>query len=117
MEIDEIDRKGGHLYSLKKIDEIQGILIAEWDKQNALSTSYNKGVNVISVIDNCLGVAAIGLDITGVGLLSTIVAAPAVIAMEAVPIVIGLLRVAGKQAIKKMSLKIEKHEKIGCFIT
>ena len=64
------------------------------------------------MIDNCLGVAAIGLGITGVGLLSTIVAAPAVIRMEAVSIVMGLLRVVGNQAIKKMSLKIEKNEKI-----
>ena len=64
------------------------------------------------MIDNCLGVAAIGLRITGVGLLSTIVGAPAVIGMEAVSIVMGLLRVVGNQAIKKMSLKIEKHEKI-----
>ena len=93
MEIDEIDGKDGHVYRLKKIYEIQEILIAERDKRNALSTSQNKGVNVISVIDNCLGIAAIGLGITGVGLLSTIVAAPAVIGMEAVSIVMGLLRV------------------------
>ena len=32
--------------------------------------------------------------------------------MEAVSIVMGLLRVVGNRAIKKMSLKIEKHEKI-----
>ena len=76
MEIDEIDGKDGHAYRLKKIDEIQEILIAERNKRNALSTSYNKGVNAITVIDNYLGVAAIGLGITEVGLLSTIVAAP-----------------------------------------
>ena len=64
------------------------------------------------MIDNCLGVTAIGLGITGVGLLSTIVAASAVIEIEAVSIVMGLLRVVGNQAIKKMLLKIEKHEKI-----
>ena len=64
------------------------------------------------MIDNCLGVTAIGLDITGVDLLSTIVAAPAVIGMEAVTIVMALLRVVGNRAIKKMSLKIVKHEKI-----
>ena len=62
------------------------------------------------MIDNCL--VAIGLGITGVSLLSTIVAAPAVIGMEAVSIFMWLLRVVGNQAIKKMSLKIEKHEKI-----
>ena len=64
------------------------------------------------MIDNCLGVTKIGLDITGVGLLSTIVAASAVIGREAVSIVMGLLRVVGNHAIKKKSLKIEKHEKI-----
>ena len=64
------------------------------------------------MIDNCLGVTAIGLGITGVGLLSTIVAAPAVIGMEAVSIVMGLIRVVGNHSIKKMSLKIKKHEKI-----
>ena len=115
MEIDEIDSKDGHVYRLKKIDEIQEILISERNKRNALSTSYNKGVNVISVLDNCLGVAAIGLGITGVGVLSTIAAAPAVIGMEAVSIDMDFLRVVGNPVIKKMSLKIEKHEKIAMF--
>ena len=64
------------------------------------------------MIDNCLGVTAIGIGITGVGLLSTIDAAPGVIEIEAVSIVMGLLRVVGNRAIKKMSLKIEKHQKI-----
>ena len=64
------------------------------------------------MIDNCLGVTAIEFGITGVSLLSTIVAAPAVVGMEAVSLVMGLLRVVGNPAIKKMSLKIEKHEKI-----
>ena len=50
--------------------------------------------------------------VTGVGFFSIIVAAPAVIGIEAVSIVTGLLRVVGNQAIKKLSLKIEKHDKI-----
>ena len=112
MKIDEIDSKDGHIYRLKKIDEIQEILIAERDKRNELSIKYKRGFNVICVNDNCLGVAAIRLGITGVDLLSTIVAAPAVIGMEALTIVFGLLRAVGNQAIKKMSLKIEKHENI-----
>ena len=64
------------------------------------------------MIDNCLGVTAIGLGITGVGVLSTIVAAPAVIGMEAVSVVLRLFRVVGNRATEKLSLKIEKHEKI-----
>ena len=112
MEIYETDGNVEHIYRLKKIEEIQEILIAERDKRNELSIKYNREVNIILVIDSCLGVTAIGLGITGIGLLSTIVAAPAVVGMEAVSIVMGLLRVVGNQAIKKMSLKIEKHEKI-----
>ena len=112
MEIVEIDGHDGHIYRIKKNYELQEILIEERDKRNELSTKYNRGVNIIGVIDNCLGVTAIGLGITGVGLLSTIVAASAVIEIETVSIVMGLLRVVGNRAIKKMSLKIEKHEKI-----
>ena len=89
MEIDEIYGNDEHIYRPKKIDEMQDMLIAERDKLNELSTKYNGGVNNIGVIDNCLGVTAIGLGITEVGLLSTIVAAPAVIGMEAVSTVMG----------------------------
>ena len=63
------------------------------------------------MIYNCLGDTAIELSITGVGLLSTIVAAPAVIGIEAVTIVMELLRVVGNRTSKLLSLKIEKHEK------
>ena len=79
MEIDATDGNDGDIYRLKKIDEIQEVLIAERDKRNELSTKYNRGVKIIGVIDNCLGVTAIGLGITGVGFLSIVVAAPAVI--------------------------------------
>ena len=88
MEIDETDGNDGHIYRLKEIDETQEILTAERDTRNELSTKYNRGVNIIGVIDNCLGVTVIGLGIAGVSLLSTIVAAPAVIETEAVTIVI-----------------------------
>ena len=87
-------------------------MLATERQTNELSTKYNRGVNIIRVINTCLGVTAIGLGITGVGLLSIIVAAPAVIGMEAVSIVMGLLRVVGNRAINMLSLKIEKHEKI-----
>ena len=98
------------IYIVLKNYEIQEILNAERDKRNELSTKYNRRVNIIGMIYTCLGVTAIGLGITGVSLLSTIVAAPAVIEMEAVSIFMGLLRVVGNRAIKKMSLKIGKHE-------
>ena len=60
MEIDAIDGNDGHIYRIKKIDEIQEILIAERDQRNELSTKYNREVNIIGVINNCLGVLRLG---------------------------------------------------------
>ena len=51
----------------------------------------------------------IWLGITDVGLLSTIVAVPVVIGIEAVSIVMGLFRVVGNQAFRKLSLKKKKN--------
>ena len=70
------------IYIVLKNDEIHEILTAERYKRNEFSTKYNRGVNIIGVIDNCLGVTAIGLGITGVGILSITVAAPAVIEIK-----------------------------------
>ena len=44
-----------------EIDGIQEILTAKRNKRNELSTKYNRGFNIIGVIDNCLGVTAVGL--------------------------------------------------------
>ena len=64
------------------------------------------------MISNCLGVTAIGLCITGVGLLSTVVAAPVVIGMKAVTFVMGLLRVVRNRAIKRCRWKQKKTWKV-----
>ena len=45
-------------------------------------------------------------------MLSTIVAAPAVIAIEGVALFTGLLSIIGKYSVKKCTSKAEKHEKI-----
>ena len=50
------------------------------------------------MIDNYLGVTAIGLGITGVSHLWTFVPAPAVFGMEALSIVTGLFRVSSKSS-------------------
>ena len=65
MKSDEIYGNDGHIYRLKRIDEIQEILAAEReiDKQNELSIKYNREVNVIALIHDCLGVT-IELGIT-----------------------------------------------------
>ena len=84
------------MYIVLKINEMQEILIVERNKRNELSTKYNRRVNIIGGINNYLVVTAIGLGITGVSLLLTIVEAPAVIGIEAVSMAMGLLRCSRK---------------------
>ena len=48
----------------------------------------------------------------GIGLLSMVVAAPTVIAIEGVALFTGLLSIIGKYSVKKSTSKAEKHEKI-----
>ena len=73
---------------------------------------YNRSVKIIGGIDDVLGVATMGLTISGIGVLSTVVAAPIVIAMEGMAVVAIVLRFIGSRVNKKLALKTEKHEKI-----
>ena len=57
-------------------------------------------------------VTTIGLGVAGVGLLSTIVAAPLVIVMEGMALGTGILSIAGKFVNSKLFAKAEKHKKI-----
>ena len=66
------------------------------------------------MIDNCLGVTAIGLGITGVGILSTIVAAPAVFGIDAVSIVMGLLRVVEFNQLESFRWKLKNMKRLRC---
>ena len=99
-------------YRLKKIDEIQREIAAERDKRANLSKKYHRAVRVIAGVDSTLVVSSMGLGAAGIGVLSTIIAAPVAIAMEGVALGTGLLSVVGGQVNKKLTMKAEKHEKI-----
>jgi hypothetical protein len=101
-----------HSYRLHKICEIQKYIEQERDNRAALSKKYHRIVRIIDVVDNTLVAATMGLGVVGVGLLSTIIAAPIVIAMEATALGTGVLGIIGKRVSKKLALKAEKHEKI-----
>ena len=103
---------GGHNYRLQKIDEIQCFLGDIIEKRKVLSKKYHRAISSINYVDNALVVATMGLGVAGVGLLSTIIAAPVVVAMEATALGTSLLSLVGKFINKKLSLKAEKHEKI-----
>jgi hypothetical protein len=101
-----------HTFRLHKISEIQKQIEQERDKRQTLSKKYHRSVKAINVADNILVGATMGLGVAGIGVLSTIIAAPVAIAMEAAALGTGLLSIIGTQVSRKLSMKAEKHEKI-----
>ena len=77
-----------------------------------LSKKYHRTVRIITSVDSALQASGIALGTIGLGFLTTIVAAPVVIAFESVALGAGFLSIFGGQVSKKLSLKAEKHEKI-----
>ena len=106
----------GHDYRLKKITEIQMSLEDERISRRRLSEKYYRIVTWVNNSDAVLIAVSMGLGIAGVGLLSTIVAAPVVVALEILSICTGILSIIGKYASKKLLLKAQKHEKITVLI-
>ena len=103
---------GGHTYRLQKIDDIQKTIKQEREKRDKLSKKYHRFMKIITGVDTALGVIAAGLGVAGIGVLSTIVAAPIALPMEGAALGLGLLAVIGAQTHAKLALKAEKHEKI-----
>lgn len=101
-----------HAYRLQKIGEIQKELESEREKRATLSKKYHRAVKVISAVDSTLAVSTMGLGVAGIGVLSTIIAAPIAIAMECAALGASILSIIGNQVNKKLSRKAEKHEMI-----
>ena len=103
---------GGQSYRLQKINEIQRVLEDEREKRHNLSKKYHKAVKVVGNIDSALVTISMGLSVAGVGILSTVIAVPAVIVMETTALGAGFLGIIGNQFNKMLMRKAEKHEKI-----
>ena len=103
---------GGQSYRLQKINEIQRVLEDEREKRHNLSKKYHKAVKVVGNIDSALVTISMGLSVAGVGILSTVIAVPAVIVMETTALGAGFLRIIGSQFNKMLMRKAKKHEKI-----
>ena len=99
-------------YRLRKINEIQSVLEDEREKRYNLSKKYHRAVKVVNNIDSALMTVSVGLSVVGVGILSTIIAVPAVIIMETTALGAGFLSIVGGQCNKIFVRKAEKHEKI-----
>ena len=95
---------GGQSYRLHKINEIQSVLEDEREKRHTISKKYHKAVKVVGNIDSTLVTISMGLSVAGVGILSTVIAVPAVIVIETTALGAGFLGIIGGQ-INKMLMR------------
>ena len=102
----------GQGYRLQKINEIQAFLEKEVATREALSKKYFRAARIVDNLDTVLIAITLGGGAGGVALLSTVIAAPAVIAIEGVALFTGFLSIIGKYSVKKSTSKAEKHKKI-----
>ena len=101
-----------HAYRLAKIAEIQKDIETERDKRAVLNTKYRKGVRIINVVDGISALVALGSTASAIAIMSTIVAAPVAVALQAVGVGAGVFSAVGRVVNRKLSLKAEKHRRI-----
>ena len=101
----------GQGYRLQKINEIQAFLEKEVAAREALSKKYFRAAKIVDNVDTVLITITLGAGAGGIGLLSTVVAAPTIIVIG-VALFTGVLSIIGKYSVKKSTSKAEKHEKI-----
>ena len=102
----------GQGYRLQKINEIQAFLGNEVTTKEALSKKYFGTARIVDNGDTVLTAITLGGGARGIGLLSTVIAAPTVIVIESVALFTGFLSIIGKYSVKKSISKAEKHKKI-----
>ena len=68
----------------------------------------------MDAIDYILASSIVGLNILGIGLLATIIAAPAVIITETITMAAGMLFILSRHVNRKLKNKAAKHEKNQC---
>ena len=101
----------GQGYRLQKRNEIQAFLEKEVMTREVLSKKYSRAAEIVDGVVSVLIGITLGGDIGGIGLLSTVVAAPTVIVIEGVPLFMGFLSIIGKYTVKKSTCKAETRLK------
>ena len=73
---------------------------------------YRRGANFADGIDTALSVTSVGVAASGFGLLSTIIASPVAIGLQAGATLCGLLGAGGKLVGRRLQAKTRKHDLI-----
>ena len=99
-------------FPLQEISRLRKHLEDEKDKRSQLYKKYRRGINAVDAADTALISASMGMGIGGVGLLTTVIAAPVVLGLEIAALGCGLLGVAGKFIGRRLSVKAKKHDEV-----
>ena len=99
-------------YRLQKINEIQAFLEKEVATREALSKKYFRAARTVNNVDTVLIMITLGGGAGGVALLSTVIAAPAVIVIEGVALFTGFLSITGKYSVKNLCLKLRNTKRL-----
>ena len=91
----------GETHRLQHVAEVRFRLEKERDFRASMYKEYRRRANVADGINTALSVTSVGLAASGFGLLSTIIAAPVAIGLQAGAIVCGLL--GGRREIQASS--------------
>ena len=104
--------ESGETHRLQHVVEVRFRLEKERDSRASTYKQYRRGANVVDRTDTALSATSVGLAASGVGLLSTIIAAPVALGLQAGAIVCGLLGASGKLIGRRLQAKARKHDSI-----
>ena len=99
-------------FRLQEISQLRKHLEDERDKRSQLHKKYRSRINAVDAVDTVLISASVRMGIGGVGLLSTIIAAPVVLGLEIAALGCGLFGVVGKFISRRLLVKVKKHDEI-----
>ena len=99
-------------FRLNKISDIQNLLENNIKERRSLNKKYSKASKIVNVTEVGLTTASIGMGSVGIGLLTTVIAAPITLGLEIAAIVAGSLSVLCKVINRKLIKKAQKHKEI-----
>ena len=102
--------ESGETHRPQNVAEMRFRLDEERNFRSSMYKKYRRGANVADGIDTALSVTSVGLAASGVRLLSTIIAAPVAIGLQAGAIVCALLGAGGTLVGRRLQAKARKHD-------
>ena len=112
IELTEMGNDLGHTYRLKVITDIQKFLETEISNRDAFSKKYFRVARIVSNIDSVLIGITICAESAGAVLLATGVGSPIALGLGISGAAAGAISLFGNIAVKKTTIKAEKHLKI-----